>query len=375
MCPDNLQKMSYHVEMELIYLPMADLYFSLPLLLAIGIGGGIVSSMLGVGGGIIITASLMNIGIPSAIAVSTQLNNSVGTNFSGFLAYQKERDVDVSLAWYLFIGGIAGALAEKLTIYEVQSKASGYAVLKITVFIVLIISSIITLIQSKNTTADKPEKGAMMRRWMIYFPWHKIFLRSRVEMSILVPIGVGFFTGTVTTSLGGGNSLLIAPILVYLLGRGSPVVSGTSLLAGFGINIVVTFVASVGRAPVDFVLLAILSVSGVFGSIIGVKLAYKFNQKTLRTIAALVLMAVAIKMYFELKMVNWQNTSKGQHFYTKFPEVLEKIKNSPDEAWLLPVAKYAHDFPMEYTILTLISVSVFAWICQLFMNRISSWNR
>ncbi len=356
--------------MELIYLPMADIYLSLPLLLAIGLGGGIISSMLGIGGGIIITPSLMSIGIPSGVAISTQLNNSVGTNFSGFLAYQQERDVDISLAWYLFVGGLAGALAEKFALHLVEAKAGSYAVLKIIVFLVLIVSSVVTFIQSQRPTRARTEKGAMMRRWMIYFPWHKIFLRSRVEMSILVPIGVGFFTGTVTTSLGGGNSLLMAPILMYLLGRSSPVVSGTSLLAGFGINIVVTFIASVGQAPVDFVLLPILVVSSVIGSIIGARLAYKFSPKVLKVIGAFVLMAIASKMYFELKLVNWQTTSNGKNFFNKFPMILKKIQAMPDQNWMLPIAQYAHDSPMEYTIITLTSVSVFVGILQFLINRI-----
>ncbi len=357
--------------MELIYLPMADIYLSLPLLLAIGLGGGIISSMLGIGGGIIITPSLMSIGIPSAVAISTQLNNSVGTNFSGFLAYQQERDVDISLAWYLFMGGLAGALIEKFALTQVESKAASYAVLKIVVFLVVVISSIVTLIQSQRPTQTRTEKGAMMRRWMIYFPWHKIFLRSRVEMSILVPLGVGFFTGTVTTSLGGGNSLLIAPILMYLLGRSSPVVSGTSLLAGFGINIVVTFISSVGKAPVDFVLLPILSISSVVGSIIGARLAYKFSSKALKMIGSVVLMALATKMYLELKLVNWQTMSKGQNFFNKFPKVLKKIQAMPDQSWMLPIAQYAHDSPMEYTIFTLVLVTVFAGSVQYVLNCIA----
>lgn len=356
--------------MELLYLPMADIYVSLPLLFAIGIGGGIISSMLGIGGGVLITPSLMSIGVPSAVAISTQLNNSVGTNFSGFLAYQQERDVDISLAWYLFIGGLAGALAEEFALTHVESRAGSYAVLKIIVFLVVVISSIVTLVQSQRQIQVGIEKGAMMRRWMIYFPWHKIFLRSRVEMSILVPIGVGFFTGTVTTSLGGGNSLLMAPIIMYLLGRSSPVVSGTSLLAGFGINMVVTFITSVGRAPVDFVLLPILVVSSTIGSIIGVRLAYKFSTKTLKVFGGFVLMAIASKMYFSLKAANWQTASKGKNFFNKFPLILKKIQAMPDQNWMLSITQYAYDFPVEYTIITLLSVTVFAAIVQFFINSI-----
>ncbi len=350
---------------------MADVYLSLPLLFAIGLGGGILSSMLGIGGGILITPSLMSIGVPSVVAIATQLNNSVGTNFSGFLAYQQERDVDLSLAWYLFMGGLAGALVEGLTLTQVESKAGSYAVLKIIVFFVVIISSVITFIQSQRPIQPRVEKGAMMRRWMIYFPWHKIFLRSRVEMSILVPLGVGFLTGTITTSIGGGNSLLMAPIIMYLLGRSSPVVAGTSLLAGFGINVVVTFITSIGRAPVDFVLLVILSISSIIGSLIGSRLAYKFRTQTLKVFGSIVLMAIALKMYLDLKAVHWQTTSRSQNFFHKFPSVLKKIQAMPEQKWMLPIAQYAHDFPVEYTVISLVCVTIFACIMQFANNYIT----
>jgi uncharacterized membrane protein YfcA len=356
--------------MELIYLPMADVYLSFPLLLAIGLVGGIVSTMLGIGGGIIITPSLMSIGIPSSVAISTQLSNAVGTNFSGFLTYQQERDVDISLAWYLFMGGIAGALVENIALLKALSKSGGFAVLKIIVFFVLVICSIFTLVQSQIPKKKRVEKGAIMRRWMIYFPWHKIFLRSRVEMSILVPIGVGFFTGMVTTSLGGGNSLLIAPILTYLLARSSPVVSGTSLLAGFGINIVVTFASSMGHSLIDFVLLPILAVSSVIGSVIGGRLAYRFKSKILGIIGAFVLMAIAYKMYLELKAVNWQTVSNGQSYVDKFPNIIKKITAMPDQQWMLPIAQFAYDSPVEYTIIMLVSVTIFATVVQFLINRI-----
>lgn len=359
--------------MDYIYLPMADIYLSLPLLFAIGLLGGIVSSMLGIGGGIIISPSLMSMGIPEGIAISTQLNNAVGTNFSGFLAYHKERDVDVNLAWYFFIGGVGGALVEKFTIYQFQTRSGSIAILKIIVFTVLIVASIITFIQSRRPKRSVHEKGAAMRRWMIYFPWHKIFLRSRVEMSIIVPFGVGFFTGMVTTALGGGNSLLIAPILTYLLGRNSRVVFGTSLLTGFGINVVVTLISSsIYSAPIDCVLLAILAFSGVIGSSIGVKLAYFFQRKILGAIGSLVLAFLAVRMYFELKAANWESVSKGYSFTKKFPLIVQKITAHPDQAWMLPMVQYAHDHPLEYTIISLVSISVFVSVMHVLLSRIIS---
>ena len=85
-------------------------------------------------------------------------------------------------------------------------------------------------------------------------------------------------------------------------------------------------------------------------------------------------MAIALKMYFELKLANWQTMSNGQNFFKKYPMILKKIQAMPDQNWMLPIAKYAHDFPMEYTIITLTSVSVFVGLLQFLINRIV-WRR
>lgn len=360
--------------MEYVYLPMADIYLSFPLLFVIGMIGGVFSSMLGIGGGIIISPSLMSLGVPDTIAISTQLNNAVGTSFNGFLAYQKERDVDISLAWYFFIGGVAGALIEKLAIYQFETKSGEIAVLKIIVFAVLIIAGILTFIQSYITKRAPHEKGVMMRRWMIYFPWHKIFLRSRVEMSIIIPVGVGFFVGMVTTSLGGGNSLLIAPILTYLLGRSSRVVFGTSLLAGFGINLVVTIIFSIIRnAPIDCVLLPILVISSAMGSSIGARLSYLFDKKALSRIGAIALICIAIKMYLDLKASNWQNVDNNRYvFFEQFPLIMKKLLADPEQKWMAPIINYAHQNSTEYTIVLLIGTTIFVSFIHFIFERIFS---
>lgn len=358
--------------MEYVYLPMADMYLPLSWLIAIGLGGGIFSSMLGIGGGIIISPSLMNLGIPAAVVISTQLNNAVGTSFNGFLAYQRERDVDVNLAWYFFIGGISGALVEKFVLYQVQVKSGGIAILKITVFVALVIASILTFIQSYRTKRAPHEKGAMMRRWMIYFPWHKIFLRSRVEMSVIAPLGVGFFTGMVTTSLGGGNSLLIAPILTYLIGRSSRVVYGTSLLAGFGINLVVTLVFSfVQGAPIDCVLLVILAISSSLGSSIGAKLSYFFDRKILSRVGSVVLIGIAVKMYLELSASNWEYVkSKRYVFFEHFPEVIKKLSLDPEQSWMVPIVQFAYDRPTEYVLIMIVLITLCVSLIHVLVTKI-----
>ncbi len=349
---------------------MADCFQSWLVLLAIGVGGGLVSSLLGVGGGIVVTSSLMSLGIPSLICVSTQLANSVGTNFSGFLAYQREQDVDFGLAWYLLIGGIFGALVEKYLIFSFESQPGGYAILRITVFVLLIIGGLLFCYQaSKKNNANNHYQGAYMRKWMRYFPAHRVFLRSRVEMSIFIPIIVGFFTGMLTTSLGGSNSMLIAPILTYLICRTSPVVSGTSLLSGFCMNLFITFLVGSTRAPVDFVLLPILVIGGAVGSIVGVKISHLLSRRALGLMGGILLLTMAYKLYLELKESKWKSITQGRTFFYRYEDIIEKITDSGN-LWMKPIIDFGYQNPSRYTMYSLLCVLAVAYIIQLTARRL-----
>ncbi|MEO1120748.1 MAG: sulfite exporter TauE/SafE family protein, partial [Pseudomonadota bacterium] len=92
-----------------IYLPIAEL--SVNALLIIGLGGmvGVISGLFGVGGGFLLTPLLILIGIPPAVAVSTQAPQIVASSFSGVLAHWKRRAVDVKMGFVLLGAGIVGS--------------------------------------------------------------------------------------------------------------------------------------------------------------------------------------------------------------------------------------------------------------------------
>jgi uncharacterized membrane protein YfcA len=278
-----------------ILLPVAQLKMN-PLTLAIiGSIGGFVSSFLGVGSGIVITPALVMVGVPHFLAVASQLHNSVGTNFMGFLGFLRRGAVDFTMAWYIILGGVAGAITESEILTFVQSGEYSKENIAIIYAVVLTFLGILLLIQNISFALNpQPKnKNIVMRDWMIYFPWHRIFTRSRVEMSILVPIGVGFVTGLVTSTLGGGNTLFIMPIVSYLICRQSPVVAGTSLLAGAVITTVVIMGYAAKASLGDIVLIYCLIFGSFMGSRLGVKFRYYFPQYILGILGGFVVLAIS----------------------------------------------------------------------------------
>jgi uncharacterized protein len=361
-----------------VFLPIANMEVDFYLLVLTGVFGGAISSMLALGSGIINTPILIIMGIPSAIAIPSQINNSLGVNFSGFINYWRQRDVDIPLGWYIFLGGVFGGFAEIYLIRYFTDLNNKIAFSKIFTVLILLILSLFTFRQSIKDFNPQPrqEKGAMMRHWMIYFPWHKIFTRSRTEMSIFVPFGVGFFVGMMTSSLGGGNNFLITPILTYLIGRTTKVVAGTSLLAGFGINIFITIFHSLNSAPVDFMLLIILVISGVIGSVIGIKISYNIPKSYLGLMGSLFMLIISAKFIYDLQLVGWQHRHRNDYFVFHFQNIIEKLNSMSFYEWTVPVVRLAYEDPFLYTLCTICFVIILAFMLQVLLNAfISKWSK
>ena len=270
------------------------------------------SGFLGLGCGVIITPVLMEFGIPPMIAVSTQLCHAVGTNLTNFLTYKRKMDVDFHLATYLLLGGMFGAVFEWLILKNSSNSKFAFNKFVYVYIFILIIFGIIMLFQSfrawKHGDTTKYKKSVSMRRWMLYLPFHKIFIRSRAEMSILIPIFVGFLAGLLVSSLGGGNSLFMAPIITYLIGRISPVVYGTSAFAGCIISAVITIIYSSSDYCCDITFVLLLFAGASIGSWIGVKLTYKIERYCIYALGSVVVFIMAIRQIYNITHHSFANT-------------------------------------------------------------------
>lgn len=341
-----------------LFFPITGLFFDPFLILATGLCGGFISGFLGVGCGVIITPVLMELGIPPLIAVSTQLCHAVGTNFTNFLSYNRKRDVDFQLAAYILFGGCLGAACEWMML-KYSSNSNAVLTKFIYVYIsVLIIFGCIMLFQSIKAILNKNSKNVvstvMMRRWMVYIPFHQIFIRSRTEMSVLVPICLGFLAGLLVASLGGGNNLFMAPILTYLIGRISPVVHGTTALSGCIITAIVAMIYSESGYCCDMLFVVILFAGAGFGSFVGVKLTYNIKRYYINAIAAIVVFLMASRQIFKLINNSFSNQTRSSVDFSK--------------SWLF---KLAHENTITYTFICICLISVIAYVFDRMLQKLS----
>ena len=92
-----------------IYLPIAELPVNIFLILGMGASVGFLSGMFGVGGGFLMTPLLIFTGIPPAVAVATQANQTVASSISGVVAHWRRGAVDFKMGTMLLIGGVLGS--------------------------------------------------------------------------------------------------------------------------------------------------------------------------------------------------------------------------------------------------------------------------
>ncbi len=339
-----------------MFFPITGMFLDPLLIFFTGLFGGFVSGFFGLGCGVVITPMLMEFGIPPLIAVATQLCHAVGTNLTNFLTYKRKMDVDFHLAFYLLLGGMIGATFEWLMLSYANNSKFVFNKFVYVYICILIIFGIIMLVQSfrewRHRDSKKYKKSVSMRRWMIYLPFHRIFVRSRTEMSILIPIFVGFLTGLLVASLGGGNNLFMAPIITYLIGRISPVVNGTTALVGCVITAIIALVYSTSDYCCDIFFVLLLFAGASFGSWIGVKLTYKIHRHFIYAFGAIIVFLMASRQIFKLINHSFAATINIKADLTR--SIFNKIVG---------------DDPIRYTLICILLIALIAFFSEKFMQN------
>ncbi len=100
--------------------------------------------------------------------------------------------------------------------------------------------------------------------------------------------------------MGVGGGFIMVPALIYLLKVPTNVVVGTSLFQIIFVAAYTTLVHSTANQTVDVVLAFVLMVGGVAGAQYGAKAGQKLRGEQLRALLAVLVLAVALRLAFDL---------------------------------------------------------------------------
>jgi uncharacterized protein len=289
-----------------VYLPIADLPVNIFLVLAMGIAVGFISGMFGVGGGFLMTPLLIFIGVQPAVAVASVTTHVAASSFSGAIAYWRRKAIDTTLALTLLIGGVIGtvggvALFTLLRALDQLDLVIGlsYVTLLSVVGLLLISESVRAVIRSRQG------KPAELRRpgshaWFHGLPLKLRFKRSKVYVSAIPVLAIGFIIGFLGAIMGIGGGFLLVPMLIYLLRIPTATVIGTSMVLTFLTMLSATVLHAVTNHLVDAVLALILMAGGVIGAQFGAHAGQRIRGEWLRLLLGLLVFAVGLRFAFDL---------------------------------------------------------------------------
>lgn len=288
-----------------VYLPIAELSVNILVMLGLGAAVGFLSGMFGVGGGFLLTPLLMFSGIPPAIAVATGANQIVGTSVSGTLAQWRRGNIDVRMGTVLIAGGVAGALAGVLLLKALQQIGQSGLIISLTYVVFLGVIGTLMLWESlrviRRTRAGKtvPARSGQ-HNWIHGLPFKMRFPQSRLYISAIPPLVIGAGVGLLASFLGVGGGFIIVPAMIYLLRMPTNIVIGTAIFQIIFVTAVVTLLHATLNHTLDLLLAFILVIGGVIGGQLGVRAGHRFRGEQLRAMLAVVVLAVALRLLFDL---------------------------------------------------------------------------
>ncbi|KQT54376.1 permease [Aureimonas sp. Leaf454] len=289
-----------------LYLPIAEISVNMLVLIGMGAAVGFLSGMFGVGGGFLITPLLIFYNIPPAVAVATGGNQVIAASFSGALAHYKRGTIDLKLGGMLLAGGAAGSLVGVLIFTWLRRL--GQLDLVVSLLYVVFLGTIggLMLVESIKAMRRVGAGGSGEVRkhgqhnWVHRLPLKVRFQRSKLYVSAIPVLGLGFFIGILSAVMGVGGGFIMVPAMIYLLRVPTSVVVGTSLFQIIFTAAATTIMQAATNQTVDVVLAFLLMIGGVVGAQFGAEAGRKLRGEQLRALLALLVLSVCLRLGVEL---------------------------------------------------------------------------
>jgi len=267
-----------------------------------GAAVGFLSGMFGVGGGFLITPLLIFYNIPPVVAVATGANQVVASSISGAITHFRRGTLDVKLGSVLLLGGLTGATVG-IWIFSLLRRI-GQLDLIISLMYVLFLGTVggLMLLESIRAMrrASKNIPPAARRpghhHWVHRLPLKMRFKKSKIFLSVIPIVALGFGIGILTSVMGVGGGFIMVPAMIYLLRIPTNVVVGTSLFQIIFVTAYTTVVQAATNFSVDIVLAFFLMIAGVIGAQYGVRVGQKLRGEQLRALLGLLVLAVGLRL-------------------------------------------------------------------------------
>ena len=320
------------------FLPVAEVYVSLPLIFILSLVVGILSGLFGVGGGFLMTPFLIFLGIPPSYAVANEANNILGTSVSGSTTHWLKNTLDYKMGFMIVIGGAIGTVIGIITFTYFKDIGKINIVISLAYMYILAIIGTIMLVQGISEI-DRARKKIIVKKklhshyWIHGLPLRMRFKKSQLYESAFTPIIIGLIVGFIAAIMGIGGAFLLVPAMIYIIGMPTKLVPGTSLFVTIFVSAIVTVLHALNYGSIDLILVTVLILGSILGVQVGQKLGEKIDSSEFKTILAVLLLLVGIAIAYDtfiaeqsIKTLN-DNGSKTMGNLEKF--ILDLSKDFP----------------------------------------------
>ena len=214
--------------------------------------------------------------------------------------------MDAKMGVMLLGGGLAGSSIGVYIFRELQRLGqiefvvtASYVVLLGSIGGLMLNESIRTIRSAGTSQAPRPLRTGQ-HSWIHGLPFKIRFRRSKLYISVIPPVVLGFLVGVLTAILGVGGGFILVPAMIYLLRMPTNVVIGTSQFQILFVTAATTILHATTDQTVDIVLAFLLVVGGVVGVQFGVRVGSQMRGEQLRALLAVLVVGVALRLFIGL---------------------------------------------------------------------------
>lgn len=277
------------------YLPIAEISINIYLLISLGIGIGFISGLFGIGGGFITSPLLILVGIPPAVAVGTTTVQVFASTSTGVMSHFQKKNIDYQISFTMIVGGIFGTLTGVLLLSSLKNIGLIDNYLNAIYIILLLGTALFILYETAKINLIYKNKKFKLHQhsWIHGLPIKIKYRKSKLYISILAPLSIGYLIGMLTGLTGIGGGFILIPCMIYILGMKTISVIGSSLLNITVVALISLFLQIYINQNIDFVLAIFLIISSSIGAAIASRVIDKFDQENLKVLFGVLLVIIA----------------------------------------------------------------------------------
>jgi len=287
-----------------VFLPIAEVSVNLTAIFFLSTIVGILSGLFGVGGGFLMTPFLIFMGIPPTYAVANEANNILATSVSGSTTHYLKNTLDYKMGMMIVSGGIMGTLIGILTFTYFKGIGKIDIVISLAYMYILAIIGTAMLVQGIGEI-DRARKKIILKKklhshyWIHGLPLRMRFKKSKLYESAFTPIIIGLLVGFIASIMGIGGAFILVPAMIYIIGMPTKLIPGTSLFVTIFISAIVTILHAFNYGSIDLILVSMLILGSIIGVQIGQKIGEFIDSSELKTLLAILLLAVGIAIAYD----------------------------------------------------------------------------